>query len=78
MYTRALDDNEPKDRALGMELALEWLACAHRVVAYADHGISPGMKREIDVAVVLKVPLVLRYILKRSTSQETVKDILRG
>jgi hypothetical protein len=64
LYTRALDDNEIHERALGISLLDEWMPLAGRMVVYADLGISPGMKRDIDRAVNLCIPAIFRYINK--------------
>jgi hypothetical protein len=65
MYTRALSDSDPIERVLGMSLLSEWLPLACRVVVYADHGISAGMKAELDNAVRLCIPAFFRYINRR-------------
>jgi hypothetical protein len=65
MYTRALSDSDPEERVIGMALLMEWLPMARRVVVYADHGISAGMKAELDAAVRLCIPAHFRYIKRK-------------
>jgi len=48
LYTLVLDDENIGDRELGMELGMKWFDCIDYAVAYVDHGISKGMKQEID------------------------------
>jgi hypothetical protein len=53
LYTRALDDTMPEERALGLELGRRWERAAECLYAqgrnviqafYVDYGISPGMR----------------------------------
>jgi len=62
MYTRALDDNEPREREIGVNLLLAWFHHAEKMVVYADLGISRGMELEIAHAVLNKIPIEYRYI----------------
>lgn len=50
LYTQALDDENPKERRLGIEAGLAWGPVAHATVVYTDLGISPGMRIGIDRA----------------------------
>lgn len=43
MYTAALDDLDPEERALGMGLVLPYLEVADKVVVYEDYDVSAGM-----------------------------------
>ena len=67
MYTRALDDNEIHDRNLGMKLLDEWMPLAQQMVVYADFEITPGMRRDIEKGVGLRLPVVFRYINRRQS-----------
>lgn len=69
MFTRALDDNEPHERQLGINLALPWLAAAEKMVVYADLMISTGMQQSIARAVELKIPIEYRYIDRREVKR---------
>ncbi len=52
MLTIALDDGDPAERKLGIELGLAWRRRADMRIFYTDRGWSPGMKaaRELYVA----------------------------
>jgi hypothetical protein len=45
-----LDDNDPKQRALGIAAGLAWGTKADATVVYQDLGISGGMKLGIEAA----------------------------
>lgn len=48
LYTQVLRDEEPEERAQGIEAGLAWHVCADRVAVYEDLGISGGMQIAID------------------------------
>ena len=52
LYTQegVLDDDDPAERALGIEAGLCWGALAEATVVYADRGISSGMLQGIHRA----------------------------
>ena len=50
LYTRVLDDNDPQQRALGIEAGLAWRRVADASVVYTDYGISSGMAHGIALA----------------------------
>ena len=43
MYTDALDDNIPEERAMGIGAGLAWRSVAEKAVFYVDYGYSGGM-----------------------------------
>lgn len=43
-YPRLLDDDNPKERALGIQAGYEWGECADLIAFYVDLGFSPGMR----------------------------------
>jgi hypothetical protein len=49
LYTQpgVLDDNDPEERARGIEAGFEWVG--EYVVVYEDYGISPGMTAGIGL-----------------------------
>ena len=57
--TQFLDDKIEKDRMLGMDIGLKMLEMCDCMLAYGEH-ISDGMRREIDRARELKIPV--RYV----------------
>jgi len=62
MYTLALNDNDPDERKLGMELGWQFLPSADLVAVYADLGISNGMRRGMERAILQGVPVEERTI----------------
>ncbi|MEK7653487.1 MAG: hypothetical protein AAB358_03340 [Patescibacteria group bacterium] len=52
LYTQegALDDNNPKERKLGIEAGLAWAKHADLIAVYTNLGISKGMKIGIAAA----------------------------
>ena len=48
LYTQVLDDEDPTDRAMGMNAGLAWKA--DKTVVYTDCGISRGMEHGIRAA----------------------------
>lgn len=62
LYPGILDDNDPIERALGIEAGLAWGACAKRTVVYTDLGLSDGMRLGIERARSLGRPVELRRI----------------
>lgn len=50
LYTQMLDDNQPEQRALGINAGLAWGARAAATVVYVDRGISKGMHLGIEAA----------------------------
>ena len=49
LYTQEgiLDDDDPVERATGIEAGLAWGAMAHATILYTDLGISGGMQQGI-------------------------------
>ena len=56
IYGLNLDENIPKDRALGLEIGLDMLRCADEIHVFSDR-ISEGMEREINFASSLGIPV---------------------
>lgn len=50
LYTQALDDSKPDERALGIDAGLAWGRVARTTVVYADRGVSRGMRLGIERA----------------------------
>lgn len=71
LYPAALDDSIPLERALGMDLAWDWIASASRCVGssrlvsavYVDRGISSGMVAGIERAADLGIRIDIRRIV---------------
>lgn len=54
-----LDDRNPAERALALEFDLKLLSMCDRIVVYGSR-ISSGMKREIEYAQQLGIPVLYR------------------
>lgn len=48
--TDVLNDDKPEDRQAGIDAGLAFLGVCDEVWIYAGHGISEGMKRELQAA----------------------------
>jgi hypothetical protein len=57
-----LDDDEPKERALGIAAGLAWLSAADAMVVYTDRGVSGGMRAAIEIAERNHCPIEYRVI----------------
>lgn len=57
-----LDDLVLRDRNLGINLGLEWGRLAHKVVVYADRGVSKGMQLGMDFYRHHGLPIEFRYL----------------
>lgn len=62
LYPQVLSDDDPGERARGIEANLEWLHVADKVVVYQDHGISEGMWLAITQANRWEIPVEYRSI----------------
>lgn len=51
LYTTALDDQNPEDRAMGINAGFQWGKHAEKTVVYTDYGISEGMNYGVENAV---------------------------
>lgn len=57
-----LDDADPADRDRGIAAGHAWMAVADAAVAYTDHGISDGMRRGMDLARQIGLPVEMRTL----------------
>lgn len=62
LYTQTLDDDVPGQRVMGITAGHAWIAAADAMVVYQDRGISPGMERGIECAMLYGVPVEYRTI----------------
>ncbi len=49
-YTIFLDDDDPRERAVGMECGWAWMQAADFVAVYEDYGRTKGMRDGIERA----------------------------
>lgn len=56
LYGDVLNDHDPAQRKIGIELGYEFWPFATRIIFYLDHGMSPGMKQAKARAEKLKIP----------------------
>ena len=66
-YTQVLDDHDPNERAMGIEMALEYLDGSDLLAVYTDRGISKGMQAEIDFATERRTLIEYRSIAEQIT-----------
>jgi hypothetical protein len=62
MYTRALDDDDPNARELGIQAGLAWLQAAEQSVVYEDFGVSRGMRLGMAAAEDAGILIIRRKI----------------
>jgi hypothetical protein len=61
-FTQFLDDNDPKDRQLGMTAGREWMIACAAAVCYVDRGVSSGMRGDLHYALQLALPIEFRIL----------------
>ena len=59
-----LDDNNPKERQLGIDAGRAWIPVADLMILYTDWGISDEMENAMSRARLHKIPIELREIGK--------------
>lgn len=64
LYTQSgiLRDEEPAERALGIEAGLAWRHVADATIVYTDRGISSGMRVGIAAAHAAGLPIEYRTL----------------
>lgn len=62
VYPVILDEKNPKERELGIELGYNWLIGANRQVFYMDRGLSNGMKAALRFGWAIGVPTEARWL----------------
>jgi len=64
LYTDILNDDDPEERALGINLGFAWLKAADLVAFYSNLGFSPGMSLSLDrlKKKIVRVPYEIRTI----------------
>lgn len=56
--TQCLNEDNTQERAIGMAAGLELMESCAFVIAGTKYGISEGMKREIETALKLQIPVI--------------------
>src|SRR5215469_13633900 len=64
LYTDILNDNDPEERSLGINLGFTWLKAADLVAFYSNLGFSRGMSFSLDrlKKKIVRVPYEIRTI----------------
>lgn len=64
LYTQegVLNDSVEKERALGMSAGFTWGETASICAVYIDLGLSEGMKKGIEVASRMRIPIEFRTL----------------
>lgn len=76
LYTEALDDLKPGERARGIDAGHAWLAVVDAVVAYLDKGISSGMDKGLERAMLAGVKIEYRLLAFPDCPQDVIRDEL--
>jgi hypothetical protein len=66
-----LDDEDPGERMLGIEIGLAWGDRADKTVVYADLGITRGMEIGIERAQKAHRPVEIRHLSAWSTAKNS-------
>ena len=64
MYTKALNDSNSHERAIGIQAGYGWMQYASAVVFYIDYGMSSGMHNALDAALALGKEITFRKLRK--------------
>ena len=51
LYTQALDDNNPEQRAMGINCGMAWMEVSDYTVVYKDYGLTLGMRYGVVQAI---------------------------
>src|SRR5215469_4222199 len=64
LYTDILNDDDPEERSLGINLGFAWLKVADLVAFYSDLGMSRGMSLSLDRLKkrIVRVPYEIRTV----------------
>ena len=73
-FPRFLDDRDPKERAMGIEMGLRCMDCCDEVWVIGDR-VSTGMAAEISYAADLGIPI--KCIFCTETSTDWMGDLLK-
>lgn len=73
LYTKALDDNNPEERELGIQAGLIWGLEASKTIVYTNYGISSEMLIGIEAAKKANREIVYRKI-KNLRRQDIIID----
>ena len=73
-YTQpgVLNDDNPIERAMGIEAGLAWRGVAEATVVYTDRGISDGMEYGIKLAKDSGIPVIYRTLYEISCKKNGV------
>lgn len=61
-FTQFLDDTNPEERQLGINMGYDFWEKADKIIFYVDKGMSPGMKDALARAVMEDKPFEKRYL----------------
>jgi hypothetical protein len=64
IYTIVLDDKDPVQRKLGIEAGYAWMRQASLIAFYIDNGMSPGMLKAKEKALLYRIPTEERKLYK--------------
>ena len=58
LYPTFTDDSVTEQRETGIACGLAYMECCDEVWAFTSNGISSGMRRELDQAILLDKPII--------------------
>jgi hypothetical protein len=72
LYTQpgVLNDDDPLERAMGINAGHAWIKVAKAVVVYIDYGTSDGMRAGMRAAEQAGIPIEIRQIFETSQPRE--------
>lgn len=70
MYTQALDDDVPHERAMGIDAGFAWGAVAEAAVFYLDRGMSRGMRFALLEHLANGLPIEFRMLDSEVNEEE--------
>jgi hypothetical protein len=78
LYTQpgVLDDNQPLERAHGINAGHAWLRAADAMVVYTDRGISDGMRAGINTATFNRIPIEYRVLPDAQEPAENAANVV--
>lgn len=75
--TQVTDDNDPFERGLGMEAAIELLMKCNYIMVGTRYGISDGMRREINIAISSGIQKITLINDKQQKVSAWKRDMMR-
>ncbi len=78
LYTQMLDDENPEDRAFGIDAGLLVGQIANRTALYVDLGVSRGMEYGIANAEKANRPVITRHLFDIACTAAEIDEAIRA